>query len=375
MNTYITKIDVLKILHLEGFSIDFQGKPFKNLILTGKNGSGKTVLLNAIHSAINQSIGYSSNTKDDEVKTLGQDDSRPRQVNLNVKILPPPSIRCYFDSHRILKPQKPQLSILNTKITHTSPKLNSNKLLDFLFGLYLSQLNEEKKRNIDKSAKIAKWFWKFEETLRGCFEDATMEFEFDIEKRDYIIKQKGRETYNFNQLSDGFSAILSVVTEIIMRMGEDKYNAYDMSGIVFIDEVDIHLHLSLQKNVMPLLTSFFPNIQFIVTTHSPFVLTSIDNAVIYDLEHNIQINESIKGASYEAVVESFFKVDEFNEDVKTKIKRYGELIRNGEINQHKDEVLSLKTELEDKTKIPWLSKLLAGEFAELEIIRRKKMGV
>lgn len=40
---------------------------------------------------------------------------------------------------------------------------------------------------------------------------------------------------------------------------------------------------------MPFLTSFFPNIQFIVSTHSPFVLNSIDNSVIYDLEKDIRV--------------------------------------------------------------------------------------
>lgn len=52
-------------------------------------------------------------------------------------------------------------------------------------------------------------------------------------------------------------------------------------------KIETHLHLELQKNIMSLLTTIFHNIQFIVTTHSPFILNSLDNVVIYDLENHI----------------------------------------------------------------------------------------
>ena len=49
---------------------------------------------------------------------------------------------------------------------------------------------------------------------------------------------------------------------------------FDMPGIVLIDEIETHLHLELQKKIMEILTGIFPNVQFIVTTHSPFILNS-----------------------------------------------------------------------------------------------------
>lgn len=61
---------------------------------------------------------------------------------------------------------------------------------------------------------------------------------------------------------------------------------FDLPGIVLVDEIETHLHLELQKNIMPFLTTIFPNIQFIVTSHSPFILNSIQNVVLYDLEKN-----------------------------------------------------------------------------------------
>ena len=54
--------------------------------------------------------------------------------------------------------------------------------------------------------------------------------------------------------------------------------------LLLIDEIETHLHLELQKKILSFLTTLFPNIQFIVSTHSPFILNSLENAVIYDLE-------------------------------------------------------------------------------------------
>lgn len=46
-----------------------------------------------------------------------------------------------------------------------------------------------------------------------------------------------------------------------------------------------------KKKILPFLTEFFPNVQFVISTHSPFVLSSIDNAVIYDLEHQEPVTD------------------------------------------------------------------------------------
>lgn len=51
------------------------------------------------------------------------------------------------------------------------------------------------------------------------------------------------------------------------------------------------LHIGLQKTILPFLTSFFPKIQFIVSTHSPYILNSIENCVIYDLEKKIRMED------------------------------------------------------------------------------------
>ena len=110
-------------------------------------------------------------------------------------------------------------------------------------------------------------------------------------------------------MSDGFAAILDIVADLILKM-QTKNNltrVYQKKGIVLIDEVETHLHLELQRIIMPILTRIFPNIQFIITTHSPFVLSSMDNAVAFDLEHQ-EIIDELTDYSYEALAEGYFGV-------------------------------------------------------------------
>ena len=173
---------------------------------------------------------------------------------------------------------------------------------------------------------IGKWFDKFENSLKDLFDDNSIKLKFDYRKLNFKIHQDGREDFGLNELSDGFSAVLDIVMNLILRMEKTREGlAYDKEGIVLIDEVETHLHIELQKKIMPFLTSFFPNIQFIVTTHSPFVINSINDAVIYDLEKQIQV-EDLSGYSYEGVVEGYFNIDQYSNEVKEKLYRYKELV-------------------------------------------------
>ncbi len=117
----------------------------------------------------------------------------------------------------------------------------------------------------------------------------------------------GREPFRLvdNQLSDGFSSVLQLVSELLLRMEAVTAGSYEVSGIVLIDEIETHLHIKLQKAILPFLTDFFPNIQFIVTTHSPFVLTSLNDAVVFDLESKSRW-ENMAPMSASTVVEEYF---------------------------------------------------------------------
>src|SRR5204863_6103106 len=106
--------------------------------------------------------------------------------------------------------------------------------------------------------KIDNWFKDFKANLFQLFDNDKMELQFDRKEYNFNIIEDLKEPYNLNQLSDGYSAILSIVTELIMRMEEHKAKSYDVQGVVLVDEIETHLHIELQKKILPFLTSFFP---------------------------------------------------------------------------------------------------------------------
>lgn len=128
---------------------------------------------------------------------------------------------------------------------------------------------------------------------------------FDEDTFKFSIVMDGREPFDFNTLSSGYAAILDIVADLIIRMEKQINRSFDFNipGVVLIDEIETHLHLELQKNIMKLLTTVFPNIQFIVSSHSPFILNCLDNVVIYDLEKNMFVKDGLSNVPYSGIVE------------------------------------------------------------------------
>lgn len=102
---------------------------------------------------------------------------------------------------------------------------------------------------------------------------------------------------------------------------------FNMPGIVLIDEIETHLHLELQKNVLDSLTTIFPNIQFVVSTHSPFILNTLNNAVIYDLEKHILVQNGLADVPYDGIVEGYFGADSMSKLLRQKFDQYQELVK------------------------------------------------
>jgi len=95
----------------------------------------------------------------------------------------------------------------------------------------------------------------------------------------FLIKHQN-EVMNIEQMSDGYKTLLGVVIDLSSRLAIANPHLIDplsAEAIVMIDEVDLHLHPSWQQRVMGDLMNTFKNTQFIVTTHSPYIVESINN--------------------------------------------------------------------------------------------------
>ncbi len=320
IDTYITSLKIKKIRHLENVEILISDEKRKHLILTGKNGSGKTSVLDEVKLCF--SVEFFGGNDDLDIKYSN--------LNLNSKeIFSSKEIKWlvsnfyFFETTRKLLVNKP------TGVKDTF----SNKAEDF--EIFLSKKRTEQaflsfeKSHENKVEQISLWFAHLEKQLQFLFEDDSLNLVSKrIEDRvEFYFTSEHREDFDFNTLSSGYSSILYILFEIIQRMENDVQVDYNKQGIVLIDEVETHLHVSLQKKILPFLTSFFPNVQFIVTTHSPFVLQSEPNAVIYDLEKKERY-EDFSNYSSEVILETYFDSDKFSSSLINKMKNYEDLLND-----------------------------------------------
>jgi len=115
------------------------------------------------------------------------------------------------------------------------------------------------------------------------------DIDFSIERQEIVARHPQQGELPVGMLSDGIRSMLTLVADIAFRTVKLNPNlgpfaATNTDGIVLIDEVDMHLHPAWQQTVLTSLLEAFPRIQFIVTTHSPQVLTSVDSESIRIIE-------------------------------------------------------------------------------------------
>lgn len=92
---------------------------------------------------------------------------------------------------------------------------------------------------------------------------------------DRIDEDGSKHELRIEQLSEGYKIVIAMVADLAARMAEANpkmENPLNTSGIVLIDEVDLHLHPRWQREILIQLTEVFPNLQFIVSTHSPIIV-------------------------------------------------------------------------------------------------------
>ena len=365
MSNFLTSIHINKIFHLENFDIPIDENEKKHLIITGKNGSGKTSLLNALveffqrirndkrldfmnfeknlafHKSIlirhkkNKSADIDIIKTEEFIKiaenqlitTYGK--LKPNfnnLIELSKEVQNGNFIFAYYAANRKIEvtipknPEKPNLTYpSNIK------ESRHNELVKFLVDLKIQEALARNENEFDGANKIKEWFDNFEALLSEIFEGSKVTLNFNYKDYSFTINQDSRE-FGFNQLSDGYSAIIDIIADLILKMQNPNSltRFYEKEGIVLIDEIETHLHLELQRLILPMLTRVFPNIQFIVTTHSPFVLSSIENAVAFDLEKKERL-EDLTEYSYEALAEGYFKVKTESNFLQAKLDRFKEL--------------------------------------------------
>ena len=244
--------------------------------------------------------------------------------------------------------------------------LLTDQLLNFLSDLKIQEALARNEGQTIDADQIKAWFGNFESLLKEIYEDTELRIKLNYKDYTFRIETQGK-SFKFTELSDGFIAILDVVADLILKMqdGQTLVGSYRKEGIVMIDEVETHLHLALQKSIMPLLTKLFPNIQFIVSTHSPFVLSSLPNAVAFDLEHQTPITD-LTEYSYQALTEGYFGVETDSNYAMMRLEELENLLNKNELSV--SEIATVRQLLSDFDSIPEaLAPALCGKYGQLLI--------
>lgn len=225
----------------------------------------------------------------------------------------------------------------NTTSLHT-------QFIQYIVKLRADMLDAKEENENEEVERIQNWFNNFENNLKELFEEDDLKLKYYRKELNFKIEYNNK-SFGLNELSDGYSSLLAILTELILRMEAHGVKVYDMQGVVLIDEIETHLHIDLQKKVLPFLAKVFPQIQFVVTTHSPFVLSSLPNAVICDLEKRF-ITTDLSAYSYDALIESYFDSDKYSDEIKSKVAKFELLAEKEKLSDdEKDEYYQLKNEL------------------------------
>jgi len=155
-----------------------------------------------------------------------------------------------------------------------------------------------------------------EHAVCRCIDDVKRFF-FDVRSQELMLERADGERVPFAFLSDGMRNMVALVADVAWRAtvlnphyGEE--GPMKSEGVVLIDEIELHLHPRWQRRVLGDLRRTFPNLQFVVTTHSPQVIASAhrEEVRIFDQNRIMPAQPFVEGRDSNSLLEDVFGVPE-----------------------------------------------------------------
>jgi predicted ATP-binding protein involved in virulence len=367
--------DITFETHNEEWVTRKSGDP-KVTIITGENGTGKTIILDAIRGILLGSYGqiernitrkeeefliegeftiprkgipffkFDPDTKvrssklSDKKKFDTNGDNINRKFRLNNKSFDPWVVNYWtsklatdsFELKNLVAP-KPE-NYLNTSLNGIQPNLEVTQLICFFDYLKSSENPKEKQRG--------EFLF---ELLKKIIKLSLLDGEFRYVERQTltpIIYQTGQEI-SLDKLSSGNLYLIQRMVSLLGQMysvhilnNTSIENICDAPGLLLIDEAENHLHPKWQKTFLNSVLEIFPNLQIIVTTHSPFIVSSVKNAKVFVCkskgDHSVveDETEAYSNMSVEEILLSpVFNTSGFSEQITQLIQDRKTAIENG----------------------------------------------
>ncbi|WP_236177403.1 MULTISPECIES: AAA family ATPase [Pseudomonas] len=167
----------------------------------------------------------------------------------------------------------------------------------------------------------------------------------------HMAIDKDGVTLNVAQLSQGEKSMMALVGDIARRlamMNQSLDNPLHGDGIVLIDEVDLHLHPKWQRSLIRQLSETFPNCQFVLTTHSPLVISDAKDVLVYVLnDGELHEHNGLYGLDANQVLLEVMDTDIRNSEVQKRLNALLERLQDGDLETAQKLFAELAEELPD----------------------------
>lgn len=319
-NFRISRLEVNNIGPFGHLVMDFPEKPAgmddraEIHILTGENGTGKTTVLEMLSSGYYASQGSLANKSRliDEGTckiTFGKNEEVLLIPARHEKRLLSPEIR-KAENYRLGFSQFPlhefavaffaysgyrkvgQIAIESIQELQGHPfenalnfqnSVNPQHIIQWIANSITKELLAKNQDDVKAAERFQKAILNLQDAISEIIEKP-IRFRLKFDPLNVIV-EIDNETLDFNLLPDGLKSIVSWIADLLMRMDRVKWEndtpVFERNFILFLDEIEVHLHPAWQRKILPAVQKLFPNAQIFISTHSPFVVGSVDGAWIH----------------------------------------------------------------------------------------------
>ncbi|MGR5387982.1 N-6 DNA methylase [Vibrio crassostreae] len=392
------KVNQIKLTNFRGYT-DFTIPIHESLtVLVGENGAGKTSILEAISCGLgpfltampdakgklirksdvhvgpngvadsarisidtNSSLSWDLATKGSDRNNLAKIGTQALSdyANQIVDSDEEYPLIAYYGTNRALSSSSGKVSISPFEVVQRSEgydsaldaKINYGSLKNWFSKIEVDELklrDENKNHSFVHPAKAL--VTSAVKTMVERAEDVA----FDKATNDVVVSWKNEDEeiicLGLEQLSEGYRNMVALTIDLVRRaylLNPTSKSPLDVSGVVLIDEIELHLHPRWQQVVLKDLTTLFPNVQFVVTTHSPQVLTTVEGECIRVVSNSYREAEFVSspyGGENSRVMQQILHVNSRPDtEVSEKLKEYFDLIESGKGEE--ESAMALRKEL------------------------------